>query len=75
MLHTMHAPELFSSADLFHHQHELGKDPAQIDVPKHTASGILATLVDFLPNVIVYLLANTHLPSSRALCVVGPLWG
>ena len=46
MLHTIHAPELLSFVDLFHHQHELGEDSAQIDVAKSTASGSLATLVD-----------------------------
>ena len=47
MLHTMHAPELLSFADLFHHQPELGEDSAQIDVSKLTASGSLATLLDY----------------------------
>jgi hypothetical protein len=28
-LYTMHAPELLSFVDLFHHQHELGEDSAQ----------------------------------------------
>ena len=38
MLHTTHASELLSFVDLFHHQHELGEDSAQIDVAQHTAS-------------------------------------
>ena len=42
----MHAPELLSFADLFHRQHELGEDSAQIGVAKSTASDTLATLVD-----------------------------
>ena len=69
MLHTMHAPKLLSFVDLFHHQHELGGDSAQIYVAKHTASGSLATLVDYLPNAIAYLLAHTDLPLSRAFLV------
>ena len=28
-LHTMHAPDLLSFADLFHHQREIGGDSAQ----------------------------------------------
>ena len=32
MLHTIHAPELLSFVGLFHHQHELGGDSAQIYV-------------------------------------------
>ena len=32
MLHTMHAPELLSFVDLFHHQHEAGEDSAHNDV-------------------------------------------
>ena len=59
MLHTMHAPELLSFVDLFHYQHELGGDSAQIDVAKLTESGRLATLVDYLPNEIAYLFAHT----------------
>jgi hypothetical protein len=58
-LYTMLAPELLSFVDLFHHQHELGEDSAQIDGAKLTASDSLATLVDYLPNAIVYLLAHT----------------
>ncbi len=34
----MLAPELLSFVDLFHHQHELGEDSAQIDGAKLTAS-------------------------------------
>ena len=55
MLHTMHAPELLSFVDLFHHQHELDNYSAQTDVAKHagvTAYGSLATLADYLPNTI-----------------------
>ena len=67
MLHTMHAPELLPFVDLFHHQHEIGESPAHINVAKLTASGSLATLANYLPNAIVYLLAHTRFavaPSS-----------
>ena len=67
VLYTMHAPELLSFVDLFHHQYELGEDSAQIDGAKLTVSGSLATPAGYLPNAIVYLLAHTYLPSSRAL--------
>ena len=60
MLHTIHAPELLSFVDLFHHQHELGEDPAQINVTIHTASDSPAMPADQFPNAIVYLLAHTQ---------------
>ena len=64
MLHTMHAPELLSFVGLFQHQHELSGDSVQIEVAKLAASGSHASLADYSPNALAYLLAHTRFAST-----------